>query len=339
MSSGPEACQRRFCVSFWAHVSSLIILTFFPNLVISPVIEIQSEQPIRVRTALVNVPVVVSNRNGQKIVGLKKEDFFISQGTEQLDVEFFEDVETPMIAAVLIDSSMSALHSIETIKKSAKLFLKTFGSADLGMIASFDYDVNILTEPTSNKNKLKNGIDKVSITKIPIEDAPRGQTKLWDAVYRVISKEFSKVKGRKAVVILSDGFEAGTSISFEKLSETLADSDTVVYAVLFPTPSLSGYLPSGTKTITRDQLFSLPCIREIKTMTDDTGGAIYLSGTDDLTIAFQSISDELRRQYVVGFYPVTGNGLKNISVRVKRTDAVVRTKKMIRVKTTSPPRN
>ncbi len=160
---------------------------------------------------------------------------------------------------------------------------------------------------------------------------------LYDAIYRVITKDFADAKGRKAIIILSDGFEAGKKISHKEIVETLIESDTVLYPVIFQIRGTAAYFPPNTKSITREQLLSLPGIDYLNGMSVSTGGRVVVADTRDFSTAFQNIADELRKQYVIGFYPTNAEGGRsaNITIKVNRDGAVVRSKKTIRLK----PRN
>jgi Ca-activated chloride channel family protein len=310
--------------------------------ILSPVVvlsqtsqKVAPDEPIRVHTVLLEVPVIVSGSDGRRVAGLRREDFSVFQGKQRLDVDFFADLEEPISVAILIDTSMSTLYSLKSIKKAANAFVKTLRDKDSATILSFDYEVRTLSKLTSDRHKWQNGIDGATTTNIPIEEAPKGvHGTMYDAIYRVATKDLGSGSGRKAVVILSDGFEGGTKVSFDELSSSLIGSDLTVYTIIFPTPGTVALFPPGTTSITREQFLDLPTIRAVHKFTEDTGGRLYLTMTDDLTSAIEAMSDELRKQYVIGFYPADSALSAAITINVAQKGAVVRTKKTIRLRQT-----
>ena len=290
--------------------------------------EAADDTPIKVNTVLLNVPVVVSDKDGRRIAGLKKEDFSILQAGEKQAIEFFEDAEAPMNVAILIDTSGSTTGILSSIKKAARFFLLNLNSEDKAIIASFDGSINILSKLTSDQKKLKNAIDDVATIN------PIGGN-MYDAMYQVITKDFVEAKGRKAIIILSDGFDTGRKISFEKMLGTLVESDTVVYSILFLTQAVTPFLPKNAKTTTLNDILITPPLKPMKDFAIASGGRVYIADAGDFQGAFQKIVDELRKQYLVGFYPTEAGGGKSLPIRisVERKDVTVRTKGTIKLKT------
>jgi Ca-activated chloride channel family protein len=297
------------------------------------------DTPIKVNTLLLNVPVVVSDKDGRNITGLKKEDFSVYQEGVKQTIEFFANTEEPMNVAILIDTSYSTKEVLGSMKKAAKSFVGTIGPQDKGMVLSFDYEITTLSKLTSKIDELRGGIDGATTTSLtgpsyPEELMPPGT--LFDAIYRVINKDFAEEKGRKAIIILTDGFEGGKKIEGAELKASLTESDTIVYPIIFVSRGTVRLLPKNLKTVTLDELLNYaPYMRYC---ADLTGGRVYSADTSDFSTAFQKIADELKRQYVIGFYPTNAEGGKsaNITIKVNRDGSVVRSKKTIRLKPRTP---
>lgn len=85
------------------------------------------------------------------------------------------------------------------------------------------------------------------------------------------------------------------------------------------------------------QLLNTPPVDFLNTIALATGGRVYAAGADNFKGAFQSIADELKKQYLVGFYPKDSESGKsnNFTIKVDRPDIVVRTKRTIRLKTSN----
>ena len=298
-------------------LSVLLLFTFTNN----SKAQDTDDTPIKVDTIFVNIPVIASDGKGRNIAGLKKENFSIFQDGEKQTIDFFADEEAPMNVAIIIDTSGSTTNVLGDIKDAARAFITIFSSEDKGMILSFDHKVKVLNELTSDQTKLRKAISYASI-------ADEGGSRMYDALYQVVTKDFASVRGRKAIILLTDGFVEG-KVSREKLLDTLIKSDTLVYPIFFQT---SRVFPIGVKTVTMQQLLNKPPIDFLNTIALSTGGRVYAVGATDFQKAFQSIANELKKQYLIGFYPKDSKS-NNIVVKVDRQDVVIRTKKTIRLKT------
>jgi Ca-activated chloride channel family protein len=262
---------------------------------------------------LVNIPVIASDRNGRYIAGLKKEDFIITQNGERMPIEFFANEDAPLNIAIIVDTSGSTAHVRKNIKDAARTFLKVLRPKDRVMIVSFDGKVKILNELTADEKTLEKSINNLAL--IQMEG-----TTMYEAIDEVVSNKFASVKGRKAIILLTDeGVEGGGRISKQNLRYTLSESDTVIYPILFITRRYNKDSPVN---------MYLDYLKEIAAVT---AGKIH-SGGDDLQKVFQTISDEMKAQYLIGFYPENENS-NNIDIKVNRENVVIRTKKTIRLKT------
>ncbi len=185
-----------------------------------------SEQTLKIDTTLVSVPVIVTDRQGRYIPGLKGSDFTLYEDRVKQPIVFFADTEEPVNVALLLDTSMSATLALDDIKNAARDFVKQLRPQDRAMIASFDGDTIALCELTSNHRTLERAIADAHI-------GERIGTKLRDAVTAVMKEEFRTVKGRKAIVLLTDGKDHGSVVSEQALLDSATEADTLIYSVFY----------------------------------------------------------------------------------------------------------
>ncbi len=147
-------------------------------------------------------------------------------------------------------------------------------------------------------------------------------TTMYDAIDEVINNKFATVKGRKAIILLTDGVESSSRITQQEFMRTLSESDTVIYPILF----LFRPVQKNSPTI----MF----LDYAQAMASTTAGKLYYGGSD-LQIAFQSIAEEMKKQYLIGFYPQNAEMGKppDIKININRENVVLRTKRTIRLKT------
>lgn len=315
----------------------------------------ETDDVIKIDTALVNIPVIVSDRNGRNIAGLKIENFNVFQDGEKQKIEYFASEETPINIAILLDTSRSTEDVLGKIKKAAKEFVKQLLPTDKAMIVTFDNDVQVLSELTSDKKVLERAIKNAEI-------GSRVGTVLHDAVYEVVNKQFAKVKGRKAMILLTDGKDFGSYVSEAELIRQTEESDTLIYSVYYETdqnqirfrPNQNPFprrnnrfpnqrrfpddfpppqqRPNNQRRQQRAEMENKQAIEFLQTLSDSTAGRLYQKEVSDLKQTFTLIADELRKQYVLGYYPEkTDEGkLHQIRVRTDLQNAVVRAKTVFR---------
>ena len=301
----------------------------------------KDDQPIKVNTVLVNIPVIASDRLGRYVAGLKKENFSIIQDGKKQEIEFFADEKAPMNVAILIDTSGSTRPFLDNIKSAAKDFVKIFRPEDQGMIVTFAGGMTVLQEFTSDQKKLSKAINQADLYGSP-------GSNMQDAMYEIVTRSFRGVRGRKAVIVLTDGFVEGKVISNSTMLSTLAESDILIYPILFGQRRMNIDLSMLPKTVRfrdgavlsrEDAIKKLEDmanaqLRFMDTLGPTTGGKLLESKSHDFKASFQNIADELKNQYTLGFYPAnTGDGKSHsVNLSVNPGDIVIRTKRNIKLK-------
>jgi len=308
----------------------------------------QSDTPIKVQTTLVSVPVIVSDRAGRYISGLKLADFKLFQDRIEQRISIFDAEEEPLNIAFLLDTSRSTSQVLDDIKKDAGNFLKELRPRDRAMVVSFDYDVHLLRALTSDRKAVEQAIKGASI-------GERVGTALRDAVAEVIMRQFKRVEGRKAIILLTDGKDHGSRISEEELFDEATESGAMIYSVFFetgflrrggrfdrmPFPSRRGGWgrnrfppddrPRGdARRGQRVEIRNEEAEAFLTQLSEVSAGRFYSSKVSDLKETFKLIAEELRHQYRLGFYPDVSkaDGQRHtLRVEVNAADAVVRARR------------
>lgn len=188
----------------------------------------EDDEVIKVDTTFVSVPVIVSDRNGRYLKGLARKDFTIYQNGVKQNIEFFAPTEEPLNVALLLDTSRSTAPVLDNIKAAAIDFIRQLQPRDRAMIVGFDYEPHFLTQLTSDKNELTQAVEYAEIGEFV-------GTTLRDAVMETLNGAFAGVKGRKAIILLTDGKDARSRVSVEELMRSTEETDTLVYSVFYET--------------------------------------------------------------------------------------------------------
>jgi Ca-activated chloride channel homolog len=284
---------------------------------------------IKIDTNLVSVPVVVRDRQGRYVPGLKMEDFTLYQDGVKQTISFFGAEEEPLNVALLLDSSRSALDALEQIQDAAQDFIGLLRPADRAMVVSFDHSARVLCPLTSDRKRLQNAVDQVDI-------GERVGTVMRDAVIEVVEQYFAPIKGRKAIILLTDGKDFGSSISKDELLDILEESDVMVYSVFYETSVGSfGRRRRIWRRGRRGERANEDAIDYLERMSDVSAGRFYQNEVTDLRATFNLIADELRKNYRLGYYPPDAQDdseAHKITVKVARPDVAVRSRGSYRAK-------
>ena len=314
----------------------------------------QEDQVIRAEVEAVLLNVLVTNRNGRPITGLKRENFRIFEDKVEQQIGAFFPVNAPFSVALLLDTSSSTYGKLAPIQDSAIEFVEQIHPQDEVMVISFDDEVYLETDFTSNKDAAGRAI-KMTRT---------GQsTKLYDAVFLGMD-EIRKRSYRKVMVVFSDGIH---TTSFDTSSgETIRaakESDTTIYSILFdtrydmstprqapigtpgtipgrnpvplgiPTP-LPGSIPGGGRRRSRSDVEAeyRRGRSYLKQLASVSGGELYEASRDLLNLRniFAQIAEEMRSLYAISY--VSSNLKRDgkfhkIVVQVDVPGARVRTRK------------
>lgn len=284
---------------------------------------------IAIDTAEVLLPVTVRDSAGQFASNLKAEDFLVLEDGVQQPISSFTLKRMPVHVVLLIDTSSSVTRELDDFKAAAWRFINQLDPDDKICLIRFDDVVELVQDWTSNRNTLKRALNRLQTGMF---------TKFNDALYLAAREQLGKVKGRKAVIVLTDGIDSGRgSITPERAFRTLVEEEVPVYAVSktriqgrADRDKLEFYQSSSSSSVNQlridDLKMSLQQLEEseryLKRISEETGGRIFLPESfDDLGDAYQQVADELRSQYVIFYTPTNpthDGGYRSIRVKVKQ---------------------
>lgn len=255
----------------------------------------EPQQPIRVQVSLVNLFATVRDHSKKIVANLNREDFrVLEDGVEQKLAAFSHESALPVTLALLIDTSGSEEAMLGAEQEAASRFLgRVLRKGDLAMVMSFDLDVDLLADFTDNRATLERAIHRAKINTGggghtgPIAQRGSQGTNLYDAVYLACHDKLVEEAGRKALIILTDAEDNGSKVRIEEAIEAAQRTDSVIHVLLIGDRWHFGTNPGVASK-----------------MANETGGRmIEVSSEKKLEQAFDEISQELRGQYTIGYYP------------------------------------
>jgi VWFA-related protein len=293
--------------------AALVALTLsFPALAQEPTAP--QGPAIRTQVNLVNLFVTVRDSK-KKIVGaLKQEDFRVFEDGQEQKIAFFsKEVTLPITMGLLLDTSGSEQEMLGAIQDAGSRFLeRVLRKGDEALVMSFDTDVDLLSDFTDDRTQLDRAIRRSRI------NAPQGGyiagnpgpiggqhvtgTALYDAIYLACGEKLNTEAGRKAIVIVTDAQDEGSKVRESEAIEAAQRTDTVIHILLVADRRFGANTGAAKK------------------LAEETGGrVISVSSEKRLAEAFDEISEELRSQYTLGYYPT--NSARDGKFRKIKVDA------------------
>ena len=187
---------------------------------------VESDETIRIESNLVTFPVVVTDHQGRNIIDLKKEDFVVLENDVEQEISLFDSVNEPVTILLLLDVSGSMGYRLTDLADAANVFVGRLRPNDSLIAATFADNVSVLFGP-KRVASLGSGLKIKS-------HYGSSSTMLFDAVDTALRK-MRKIKGRKAIVLFSDGMGSGKFASSDENLRLAEEGETMVYTVQFKT--------------------------------------------------------------------------------------------------------
>lgn len=253
-----------------------------------------------IQSNLVNLFVNVTDQSGAIIGGLNKDDFRVAEDGRPQTIKIFErQSELPLNIVLAIDTSLSVRKDLSDEKRAANRFARELlRQQDQMSLIQFATYVTQLVPFTNSVKRIDQGLG----------DLKAGEaTALYDAVY-LGSDSLAQKQGRKVLVIVSDGGDTAKTSTYEQALEHALRGEVMIYSLIdVPIASSAGRDIGGEHALI--------------TLAEQTGGKSFYVDEGGLDKAFAKVSDDLRTQYVIGYYPqnqVPGQSFHRISVTVPR---------------------
>ena len=253
---------------------------------------LDSLSAVRVVRSVTEVNLVFIVTRGRHLVeDLKPEDLEIwDNGKPPARVTHFEaKTNLPLRLALLIDESDSVRGRFKFEQSAAAAFLKrVLRRGDSAMVVGFNQQVQLAQDPTSDLHLLSRGIKKLK---------PGGDTAVFDAL-SFASRQLAQIKDdgpvRRVIVLLSDGQENSSRISLNDVTNAALYAEASVFSIT-----------SSPKVICEDNPMCEQGEMILQSLSDSTGGE-FLRASDegDLSIAFNKIRNELRKEYALSYRPI-----------------------------------
>jgi Ca-activated chloride channel family protein len=278
---------------------------------------VSGRQVFRGRTDLVVLNVTVSDAAGRLVPGLEQTEFQVFEDGVLQTVTNFTREPQPIALAILLDSSVSMESKLKTAQEAAIGFAKRLTSRDVAEIIDFDTYAQVLQTFTADADKLEAAIRRTEAG---------GSTALYNALY-IAFNEFKKERARApeevrrhAVVVLSDGEDTSSVVSFDLVLDEAKRSEVMTYGIGIR-PKETG--PGPTRAWNQAAFV-------LRTISFETGGKSFtVEDSQSLPAIYDQIARELANQYTLGYVSTNqkrDGAWRKITVQMAPPDNRARTK-------------
>ncbi|MGA2589051.1 MAG: VWA domain-containing protein [Bryobacteraceae bacterium] len=318
---------------------------------------------------VVNVFATVRDKDGHIVSNLSKDDFVLQEDGRPQTIRYFSrEVDLPLTLGLLVDTSMSQRRVLGDERTASYSFFEHVlrEDKDQAFVIHFDHEVELLQDLTSSRQKLEKALRELDVSQDQSQQGsgrgggggggypgggggyPGGGrrgggasghhagTLLYDSVLLASDELMKKQKGRKAVVVLSDGVDRGSKVSIMEAIEHAQRADTLVYSILFADHEGFGGGPGfggmgrrggGMPRNTEERPDGKKVLQRI---SRETGGTFFeVSKKQPIDKIYERVQEELRNQYSLGYtsdQPNSGTDYRRISLIANQKSLIVQTR-------------
>ena len=279
LQSLQKFCMTRSLVRRWTG----LILIAQMMLTARPAAHLGAQNtPLRVEVKLVNVFVSVTDQNGAPVGGLTRDDFSLTEDNRAQQIAIFErQSDMPLNLTLAIDTSASVAKDLTIEQHAARRFVQaTLRPQDKISLLEFSSSVRELAPFTNKASTIERGIAHLS---------GGGGTAFYDAIL-LGSKQLGGQHGRKVLIVVSDGDDTAKGSNYAQALEQALRNEVMIYSLIdVPIEASAGRDLRGEHALI--------------TLAEQTGGKSYYVSAQGLDKTFAQVSEDLRTQYFLAYYP------------------------------------
>ena len=259
---------------------------------------------------VVALNVVVTDGDQKCVAGLRSDDFAVFEDGIQQDVSFFGASEVPLDLAILLDTSASMTGKMQIVQQAAGGFLATLRPSDRTMIVDIKDATKVLFPLGGDFTAARGAI---------MSTVPSGGTALYNGAYLTLKELAKQRRGntevrRQAIVVLSDGDDTASLVSYDDLMDLAKQSGVGIYTITLR----SKYLV--TQAAQRGHSYFSQSEFGMKALAQETGArSFFAADVSELNGIYSAIAEELATQYALGYSsknPKMDGAYRHVIVRI-----------------------
>jgi VWFA-related protein len=261
---------------------------------------------------MVRLAITIFDEKHRLVTDLEERDFQIFEDGVRQEIKIFSREDLPLRMVILLDTSASMQMRMSMAQEAAVRFVRSLKQGDQVKVVEFNDRVLTLSDFTADFDKAAEAIRQTR---------PQGATSLYEALYISLRSLSRRPEGdeRQAIVVLSDGADTRSLLSFDDVRESARKTNVLIYTISL----------RGRKADLKKQKY-LDAKYELSKLSVETGGSSFAPDTiDDLAGVYDQIATELKNQYNVGYVSSntkTDGSWRRIQVRCAREKTLVRSR-------------
>ncbi|HKG23041.1 MAG TPA: VWA domain-containing protein, partial [Blastocatellia bacterium] len=192
------------------------------------------DDTIRLRTEEVLLNITVTDSFNRQATSLRREEFIVAEDGQRQEISSFSISTVPVNVVLMLDASGSVAGEVSSLRDAALSFVGQLGPEDKVSVIEFHSEVELLQDWTANADDIRHAISwrfKPGMVRTSEGTSTFGSTSLYDSLFLTAEEQLSKVNGRKAVIILTDGDDSSSKVTYEQSLAAVIRSNAVVYVV------------------------------------------------------------------------------------------------------------
>ena len=287
-------------MSYRRHIASFVLIVLLVSAASSQqpksppsITTVNGENTLAVKVRVVAITALAYDTWGRLVGGLNKDDFLLSEDGKRQTIRYFDrDSNLPITIGLMVDTSASQREYAEEERRASAAFLQTMLTKpnDRAFVERFDTVAVLLQTMTADVPQLQNSLKLLTA---PIPQNPKVGTLLFDSICITAKKIASKEPGRRAIVILTDGEDDGSTNTLVSAIHEAQLADVAIYSILYTPEAFGGSIHGHTAGV--------DVMRQLSTAT---GGRLFIVtwGTPIERI-YAAIEADMRTQYRIGYTP------------------------------------
>lgn len=287
------------------HIKTIFLVIIFLNAFSG--FSAAQDDPIRVETNLVTVNVAVTDKNGNYVRGLKKEDFEIWDNRTRQMIDTFSAENVPVSFGIVYDMHPATDERTKIVLDALRQFTRDFKEKDNFFVTVFNERGSLTTEFVPNAEQVAANLTDAK---------PTTPNSLYDAIFAASEKIREKRNTKQVLLVLTDGEDRSSHHSLKELRTHLRNINLPVYSISFAADSKNSnayydlYRQQGRQTLGAAETSQLNTAA-LAEISKSSGGQAFNRAVQNRYLLFgifKKVLAEVENQYVIGFYPDTTDG-------------------------------
>jgi Ca-activated chloride channel family protein len=302
------------------------------------------DEPVRLRAEEVLLNVTVMDSYGHQATELVKDEFIVAEDGKRQDIASFLVSSVPVNVVLMLDASGSVVSEINSLRDAAMHFVNQLGPEDRVSVIEFHTNLELIQDWTAKAEDVRHALSwrfKPGMVQTKQGSFTYGSTALYDALYSAADEQLAKVEGRKAIILLTDGDDTSSKVTYAQALTAIVKSGAVVYVISKARAFITDLDRYRGKTA---RVFAGPAAQQAgiyierferaeRQMTDlstRTGGRIFSPLQEkEMKDVYGQVARELKNQYIITYIPKNlerDGRLRSVQVFLSRPGYTARTR-------------